>query len=128
MKLKFVLIIFSVIIILIIYAVKSCSSMVQSMDGEKVSKMIEISQGYFYNKTDKKIWQYEKKTDSYLNIIANQVDSLSYNSDYIIGYANKQYFIINVKKSNIEYLNNIVDKVEFKNTLFKNILEVKRLL
>jgi hypothetical protein len=90
--------------------------------------MILLSKNYFYDEIEMSIWQYEKKTDCYLNVIPSRVDSLSYNNDYIVGYANKQYFIIYVKNNNIEYLNELVDKVEFKSLLFKNISEVTPLL
>jgi hypothetical protein len=122
MKSKIIIGVIVMMLILILYLLQQ---MVEFMDGNNNKpQMIELSKGYFYDRTEKDIWQFEKQTDCYTNIINKKIDSLSYNEDYIIGYANKNYFIINVKNGSIEFQNNKENLVEFKQILFKNIPEV----
>jgi hypothetical protein len=84
---------------------KECSGFISSIDGEKKSKMIEIVGDYYYNQSDFKIWQREEKTDSYKKIVDNEVDSLLWNMNYVLGYCKYSYFIIDINRNNIKYLN-----------------------
>ncbi|MBK8140123.1 MAG: hypothetical protein IPK57_03350 [Chitinophagaceae bacterium] len=46
-----------------------------------------------------------RKTDSYKKIIDNEVDSLLWNGNYVLGYYKHSYFIIDINSSSIKYVN-----------------------
>jgi hypothetical protein len=124
MKLKLI------VIVILSFCVIKCFStfVVQSMDGNNDSNMILLSNNYFYDEIEMSIWQYESKTSSYLNVIPNVIDSLSFNDKYIVGYTNRKYFIIDIKNNKIEFADSIEDRIQFNKLLFKKIDEVSSLL
>ena len=100
-----ILLIGLIFLLVIFFLLKKCSGFVSSIDGERKSKMIEIAGDYYYNQNDFKIWQREEITDSYKKIIDNEVDSLLWNGNYVLGYYKHSYFIIDINSSSIKYVN-----------------------
>lgn len=103
---------------------KGCTGFVPTFDGEEKSKMVLLAGGYYFNKSDRQIWQREEVTDSYKNISNVYIDSLVWNSDHIIGYANKKYFIIILKTGEYKTLSdkNVIQKIASKD--YKQLQEL----
>lgn len=98
----------AVLFIAIVFFVilKACSGFVSSFDGERQSKMVLLAGDYYYNKSDKQLWQKEESTNSYKNISGDTVDSLVWNSDHIFGYARNSYFILFVREKKYKIFTN----------------------
>ena len=130
MKVYIILSLIVMIFLTAFFLLKGCNNIVSSVDGERRSKMIPLSNDYFYGELDKKIWRLEKSTQSYKNIINGTVDSLSWCDDNIYGHSNLTYFIINTNVNNVEYFstrNSLQVRMNLQNQNCKSISGVPSL-
>lgn len=98
----FAVVLFVVLLSTIIF--RGCSGFVSFFDGDNKSKMISLTKNYYYNETDKGIWQKEDVTDSYKNIFNSSIDSLMWNNQVIIGYSSGKYFIVYVAAESVKVI------------------------
>lgn len=112
---------------------KNCNAFVPGIDGERNAKMINLSGNYFYNKSDKQLWLKESR-DTYKKISNASIDSLMWNKNYIMGFSQGSYFMVDVveKKSklingrnNFQIINNDYNKLEEVPPLIINKVKTK---
>lgn len=102
---KALFLIFPVVLLVVLLSTiifRGCSGFVSFFDGDNKSKMISLTKNYYYNETDKGIWQKDDVTDSYKNIFNSSIDSLMWNNQVIMGYSNGQYFIVSVADESVK--------------------------
>jgi hypothetical protein len=94
-------------ILIVSVTFRTCTGFVSFFDGEKQTKMVELTDDYYYNKLDGFLWVKEKKTDSYRRVLDNRIDSLAWDKTNIVGYGGQTYFAINLLSGKLMYHNDL---------------------